>query len=89
MDVHIDITIKGKVQGVGYRYFTNIVASNLNIKGFVKNLVNGDVYVEAEGSTVIINKFINQLKKGPPMARVDRLLKDESQIRGFRLFEIR
>ncbi|QER67308.1 acylphosphatase [Paucilactobacillus nenjiangensis] len=47
----IKITVTGRVQRVGFRWSVVSLAQRLNIKGFVKNLPNGDVYIEAEGPT--------------------------------------
>lgn len=43
-------TVSGMVQGVGFRYFTVLAAHRLNITGWVRNLHNGNVQVEAQGS---------------------------------------
>ena len=43
----IKITVTGRVQRVGFRWSVASLAQRLNIKGFVKNLPNGDVYIEA------------------------------------------
>ena len=51
---HLSITVHGKVQNVGFRYFTNKRAHEFNIKGFVKNQHDGTVYIEAEGEDRIL-----------------------------------
>ena len=43
------ITVKGRVQGVGFRFSTVREAEELGIKGFVENRMDGSVYIEAEG----------------------------------------
>jgi acylphosphatase len=60
----IKITIGGIVQGVGYRYFCYKKAFEYNIKGYVKNLYNGNVEVVAQGDEGLIKDFINELKIG-------------------------
>jgi acylphosphatase len=61
----IKVTVKGFVQGVGYRYFCYKKAKSCGIKGYVKNLFNGDVELEIEGDKGILNDYIKELKIGP------------------------
>ncbi|MCK4664942.1 MAG: acylphosphatase [Bacteroidales bacterium] len=86
---HINITVSGRVQGVAFRYSTLNTAKYYDIKGFVKNKVNGSVYIEAEGNKEKLDLFVEWCKKGPDMARVDDILITESGIINFKLFEIR
>lgn len=62
--------IKGRVQGVGYRYFADRVASELGICGYVKNLWDGDVEVYAVGDAVALEELKRQLAEGPRSAHV-------------------
>lgn len=64
------LIIKGRVQGVGYRYFVQDLAIGLNLKGWVRNLSNGDVEALFEGQKVDIEKAIEQCRQGPPLSRV-------------------
>ena len=81
------ITVEGVVQGVGYRFFTQDKAREYGLTGYVKNQYDGSVEVYAEGEANIINKFTNDLKKGPRMARVERVnvkwLDEEKQYESF------
>jgi two-component system LytT family response regulator len=52
---HKNIRITGRVQGVGFRYSARSLASSLGIKGFVRNLPNGEVYIEAEGNYLTLH----------------------------------
>ena len=70
------IVVKGRVQGVGYRWFTRQVAQQLGIAGFVRNLPNGDVEVVAVGEEEALESFIAQLKKGPGFAYVSDMVID-------------
>lgn len=70
MEVAVHIIVKGMVQGVGFRYFTIRKAAELNLTGWVKNLYNGTVEVEAEGERGLIEEFIKDLRAGPPMSSV-------------------
>ena len=68
--VSCQIIVKGRVQGVGFRYFTEQIAGELSIKGFVKNMSDGNVEITAEGPADTINDFIRFIKRGPSLARV-------------------
>ena len=48
-EIRLDLVIKGRVQGVGYRYSAKIEAESLSIKGSVKNMPDGRVFVTAQG----------------------------------------
>ena len=72
-DVKAHIRITGCVQGVGYRDFTQQAASQLKLRGYVRNLWNGDVEVVAEGPRNLIVRLMENLRQGPAMAQVDKL----------------
>ena len=65
------ITAKGRVQGVGFRYYTLNLASIFNIKGYVKNRYYDQVEIIACGSDTDLIAFAEEIKKGPPHARVE------------------
>jgi acylphosphatase len=62
--------ITGRVQGVGYRYFTQDMAAHEGIHGWVRNLPDGSVEVSAEGELEALERFEHRLRTGPPHARV-------------------
>lgn len=68
--------VKGRVQGVGYRFFTYHIANEYNIKGWVKNLWNGDVEILAQGETRHIEVFKKLLEAGPPSSKVKSIEED-------------
>jgi acylphosphatase len=68
--------VRGRVQGVGYRYFAERWASQLGIYGYVKNLWDGNVEVYAIGDAVALEKLKRQLAEGPRSAYVSAI--DES-----------
>jgi acylphosphatase len=71
---HLSTTVYGRVQGVLFRYFVQNEANELGLKGYVRNLASGDaVKVQAEGERRQLNKLLEQLKVGPPGARVERV----------------
>lgn len=65
------IIVTGKVQGVGFRYFTFKEASRLDLSGHAKNLRNGDVEVLLYGDRGKIDKMLKWIKKGPETSCVD------------------
>ncbi|HOJ62825.1 MAG TPA: acylphosphatase [Spirochaetota bacterium] len=80
--------VSGRVQGVGYRYWTQKEALKLGLKGYVKNLYNGDVEVYAIGPEKTLEKFREILKKGPPSSVVKNIEEFEMPIKNYISFEI-
>ena len=76
------VLISGKVQGVGFRNFTQHNAQQLGVNGYAKNLANGKVEVVAEGDKSQLDALIDLLKKGPRYARVDSLEIDRRAFTG-------
>lgn len=70
MKSRAQITVSGLVQGVGFRWFVQKRAAELDLRGFVKNLDDGNVYAEAEGEQTVIEMLIEKIKKGPSFSRV-------------------
>jgi acylphosphatase len=62
--------VKGRVQGVGYRYFAEKVAGELGLTGWVRNLDDGSVEVYAVGSQRQLDDFAGYLAQGPRWAEV-------------------
>jgi acylphosphatase len=69
--------VSGRVQGVGFRYFADRVALRVGVAGYVKNLPDGRVEVYALGTAAQLEALRNELRRGPLLARVDRV--DESE----------
>jgi acylphosphatase len=63
--------IFGDVQGVGFRYFAESHARRLGLEGYVRNRYDGAVEVEAEGYVPALERFLDLLRQGPRMARVE------------------
>ena len=88
--VQLFVLITGKVQGVGFRNFTQMNARQLGINGYAKNLANGKVEVVAEGDKSKLDALVALLMKGPRYARVDSLHVDERPFTGeYETFGIR
>ena len=65
--------VSGRVQGVFFRAHTEKKAQQLELQGWVRNLVDGRVEVAAEGSEQALKAFLEWLHEGPPAAHVDRV----------------
>jgi acylphosphatase len=66
--VRVHAIVTGKVQGVGFRAFTQNQATQKGIAGCVRNREDGSVEVEAEGPRVILDDFLKVLKEGPGLS---------------------
>lgn len=85
---HLTIRVSGKVQGVFFRASTKEQADFFGVKGFVRNEVNGDVYIEAEGEEVRLQEFLKWCGQGPSRARVDNVNVEESDLKNFTDFRV-
>ncbi|WP_426349827.1 acylphosphatase [Alloiococcus sp. CFN-8] len=75
------IIVEGRVQGVGFRYNAALIASKYKVTGYAKNLDNGSVELEAQGTPEAVDVFIMEIKKGTPFARVTALYQDDIDIK--------
>jgi acylphosphatase len=79
--------IAGRVQGVGYRFFTRTAAQREGLSGTVQNLDDGRVEVVVEGERDAVDRFERALRQGPPGSRVHDVQIDieppTGQFRGF------
>ena len=69
----VEIHVEGRVQGVGYRDYAQRRGSRLGLAGYVMNLRDGRVRARAEGPRTVIEEFVRDLEKGPPLSRVERV----------------
>jgi acylphosphatase len=83
------LQVYGRVQGVGFRFYTQRKADELNIKGFVQNKPDGSVYIEAEGESDFLEQFIIWCEEGPSWARVSQLTRQFMPLQDFTEFSIR
>lgn len=88
MRVHVNITVSGRVQRIGFRYSTLEVADQLGILGFVQNLPDGSVYIEAEGTEESVEIFMGWCHHGPRWAHVDMVEVEKAEMKNFTGFEI-
>ena len=73
--------VRGRVQGVGFRYEARSIAKSLGLTGWVMNLDDGGVETWAEGPASAIKRYRDWLNQGPPGARVESVdVSDREQI---------
>ncbi len=78
----VQVVVYGRVQGVFFRAFASRQAKELGLTGYVRNLPGGAVEVQAEGERKQLEKLIDNLKVGPPIARVERVVTNWSEHTG-------
>ncbi len=66
----IEVRVRGRVQGVGFRYFAHELARRLRLVGYVTNLRDGSLRAYAEGSRQALEVFLHQMERGPAGAAV-------------------
>ena len=65
--------VKGLVQGVGYRFFTQRAAARHQVRGYVKNMDDGRVEILAEGDEKAVENFKHDLTAGPTYSKVEHI----------------
>jgi acylphosphatase len=85
---HINILVRGKVQGVGYRFTCMEVAYRLKICGYIRNQRDGSVFIEAEGEQENLDQFAKWCTKGPIWARVVTCEVADGEVQGYQSFDI-
>lgn len=85
---HLDIIVKGKVQGVFYRATTKAVADQLGVRGIIKNDPSGDVIIEAEADKPTLDMFLDWCNEGPENAEVTSVETNEGELKNYRNFEV-
>ncbi len=84
----VKVRVEGIVQGVGFRYYTYRIAKRYGIKGYVKNMPDGSVEVVAEGDEERLERFLQDVARGPSSAVVTNVSVEDIDPVGFRSFEI-
>ncbi len=94
MDVVRRVVIRGRVQGVGFRAWTEVTALECGLQGWVRNRRDGSVEALFAGSAEAVATMIEYCRRGPPGARVDAVdhrdaVSDEAALRrGDELFSV-
>jgi len=84
------LKIFGEVQSVSFRYYAEVVAKDLGLAGWVRNVPDGAVECEVEGEKRSLNKFLEWVKQGPRWARVEKVEEKWKEFKDeFDKFEIR
>ena len=89
MNKRIEATVRGRVQGVAFRYYTNNQARQLHLTGWVANRPDGTVRVVAEGPEPALRRLATWLEVGPPAAWVEnadiRWMMAADEFKGFEI----
>jgi acylphosphatase len=75
----VHIIVRGLVQGVSFRAYTQRMARTLLLHGFVRNLGNGDVEIVAEGEADRLEQLVDWARHGPPSAEVEEIQVEYSE----------
>ena len=78
-DVRLTAWVHGRVQGVGFRWWTRCRALELGLTGYAANLADGRVMVIAQGPREAGEKLLQLLQGGVTPGRVDKVVADWSQ----------
>jgi len=89
VEVQYEIVISGRVQGVGFRFFVQKRAEEFDIAGWVKNMTDGSVVVMARGEEADMNTFLDHVRHGPSMARVENISLNKVPLSDFDRFDVK
>jgi len=78
----LDASVRGRVQGVGFRFFVLREANYLGLTGYVANERDGSVHVVAEGPVAVLDELLARLRDGPPASIVERVIERREPARG-------
>ena len=86
----IRMNVQGRVQGVGFRYLTKMVADRIGVTGTVRNEYDGSVSIEAVGDLEQIDSFIKEIKDSPsPYGKVTYVdIQDDPMINDYTSFKV-
>lgn len=82
------VTVTGRVQGVGFRWFIMDKAQELGICGWVKNCFDGSVKIYCEGTEEKLEQFLLYCAQGPPYSRVQTMEKNTETPKGSKDFRV-
>jgi acylphosphatase len=78
----LSLTVHGRVQGVGFRFFAQEAAEALGVVGWVRNGWDRSVEIEAQADEVTLDSFCDRLREGPTLSRVTDLENREIPVQG-------
>lgn len=85
---HLNIAIRGRVQGVFFRSSAKNKANDLSINGFARNESDGSVHIEAEGEESDLAKFVDWCRIGPWLSKVESVDASEGELKNYKNFAI-
>ena len=88
MKKHLQIVVRGKVQGVYFRRDTQIEARRLGVVGTVANQEDGSVIIEAEADELRLEALVTWCHNGPEMANVTEVQLTDGELIGYESFEV-
>ena len=86
----VTITVSGRVQGVGFRYHTKLIADQIGVTGTVENMMDGSVFIKVSAPSEKLDTFIEALKNNKPsFSRVDSVdITEKSDLPEFSSFKV-
>lgn len=88
MNTAVLVTVRGQVQGVGYRYWAQTVANELGVVGWVRNEPDGEVVAHLEGPIDKVREMARRMWKGPRWSQVADVSLAEADEQGFTRFRL-
>ncbi len=88
MTRHLRISISGKVQNVGFRYHTRQTAKIIGVYGYVKNIYDGSLFIEVEGTIDKVNEFVEWCRQGSPKAIVKNIEIEDGDFINYKEFKV-
>lgn len=79
MPATVRFVVRGRVQGVGFRWFTTQIARRLDLRGWVRNAADGSVEIVAAGGVNALVQFERELRRGPAGSQVESISREESE----------
>ena len=89
MATAVRVKVRGLVHGVSFRATMARLATDLGVRGWVRNMPDGSVEAFLEGDERNVKRVVEWAKSGPPRARVDRVQVEQASPRNHRDFRIR
>jgi len=80
--ISVDLLVMGRVQGVGFRFFTHQTARRLGVVGRVTNLPDGNLRVYAEASRLALQALVRAIERGPSGSHVRKVVQLWGPARG-------
>jgi acylphosphatase len=81
--------IRGRVQGVSFRYYAHVRATSLGLGGWIRNCPDGSVEAVVEGADDAVGEFVAWARRGPSPARVESVDVSLEEAGATKSFEIR